>query len=618
MDPSRSRHAAWRSAPTTTGATRSPSDKIGLITAHGGGVVVRNTSIERDLTTVDPSLHVRGDPARVSPATTRARPSGSSRAPARSCTRSNRTCCRCARRRTVSAASSSRASRAPRSTAAATRVLDGRVASRVCAIWDRCERRRAACGVESRDVYRGVGAHRRRPRPGPPRRGPTALSRARLDRGRRRRAAVAARRHRALPARGRDRPHRHARPARRHRPRGADRDHRLPARRHARRGRRTPRRQRRNRPAAHRGARCVGRDRHRRSPATLRQQTIDAWNAAGRNLAATARALGIDPRTVRDRLIRHGIPERSIGRAHAADAASCANSCSARLPAPPSPPHRRASPPVRRTLAPTARPARGAASASPRRPRPGARAYAEHGSVRAAARALGISPGSFQYRLRRAQARTRPGREPTAGALASAVQSPSLARKGCSQIVRDLRMRRVDPAESVRRSALPFTPTPFAKRHTTFRTRLGSQSHRRPPPSWSPLTRLPIIEIGVQDPAFTLDLMARECPPLQFLREYTKNGIEAIEAYRQHVDPAYQGKVIWTVAPTRRPRAEPKAPKLCCIDTGIGMTSARAAGLRQRPHRVGQDPFAARQLRCRREGFGRRLQPRRRPVLHLA
>jgi hypothetical protein len=85
--------------------------------------------------------------------------------------------------------------------------------------------------------------------------------------------------------------------------------------------------------------------------------------------------------------------------------------------------------------------------------------------------------------------------------------------------------------------------------------------------------QLPIVEIGVQDPAFTLDLMARECPSLQFLREYTKNGIEAIEAYRRLVDPAYQGKVIWTVASGTVARAlSLKAPKLCCIDTGVGMT----------------------------------------------
>jgi hypothetical protein len=81
---------------------------------------------------------------------------------------------------------------------------------------------------------------------------------------------------------------------------------------------------------------------------------------------------------------------------------------------------------------------------------------------------------------------------------------------------------------------------------------------------------LPIIAIGVQDPGFTLDLMARECPPTQFVREYTKNGIEAIDAYRRLVDHSYCGKVLWTVAPEALGL---QAPKLCVIDTGIGMSA---------------------------------------------
>lgn len=64
--------------------------------------------------------------------------------------------------------------------------------------------------------------------------------------------------------------------------------------------------------------------------------------------------------------------------------------------------------------------------------------------------------------------------------------------------------------------------------------------------------------------------MARECPPTQFVREYTKNGIEAIDAYRRLVDPAYCGKVLWTVAPETLGLP---VPKLCVIDTGIGMTA---------------------------------------------
>jgi hypothetical protein len=32
---------------------------------------------------------------------------------------------------------------------------------------------------------------------------------------------------------------------------------------------------------------------------------------------------------------------------------------------------------------------------------------------------------------------------------------------------------------------------------------------------------LPIVPIGVRNAPFTLDLMARDCPPLQFLREFS-------------------------------------------------------------------------------------------------
>jgi hypothetical protein len=81
---------------------------------------------------------------------------------------------------------------------------------------------------------------------------------------------------------------------------------------------------------------------------------------------------------------------------------------------------------------------------------------------------------------------------------------------------------------------------------------------------------LPIIAIGVKDPGFTLDLMARECPPTQFVREYTKNGIEAVDAYRRLVDPDYRGKVLWTVAPDTLGLS---APKLAVIDSGIGMSA---------------------------------------------
>ena len=79
---------------------------------------------------------------------------------------------------------------------------------------------------------------------------------------------------------------------------------------------------------------------------------------------------------------------------------------------------------------------------------------------------------------------------------------------------------------------------------------------------------LPIIPVGVKDAPFTLDLWARDCPPTQFIREFTVNGIEAIDAYRTQVDPTYEGDVIWTVDPNFEQLDQ---DKLACIDTGIGI-----------------------------------------------
>lgn len=79
---------------------------------------------------------------------------------------------------------------------------------------------------------------------------------------------------------------------------------------------------------------------------------------------------------------------------------------------------------------------------------------------------------------------------------------------------------------------------------------------------------LPIIPVGVRNAPFTLDLVARDCPPTQFVREFTVNGIEAIGAYRATVDPGYDGEVVWTVDPFQERLGR---TKLSCVDTGIGM-----------------------------------------------
>ncbi len=88
--------------------------------------------------------------------------------------------------------------------------------------------------------------------------------------------------------------------------------------------------------------------------------------------------------------------------------------------------------------------------------------------------------------------------------------------------------------------------------------------------------QLPIVPIGVRSAPFTLDLIARDCPPLQFLREFTRNALEAIEAYRGSVDPDFNGEVIWTF--DRNLHALTGQTKLACIDTGIGMSAQELPG----------------------------------------
>lgn len=82
---------------------------------------------------------------------------------------------------------------------------------------------------------------------------------------------------------------------------------------------------------------------------------------------------------------------------------------------------------------------------------------------------------------------------------------------------------------------------------------------------------LPIIPVGVSDAPFALDLWARDCPPSQFIREFTMNGIEAIESYRTLVDPNYEGEVVWTI--DHALLELDGQTKLACVDTGIGMDS---------------------------------------------
>ena len=80
---------------------------------------------------------------------------------------------------------------------------------------------------------------------------------------------------------------------------------------------------------------------------------------------------------------------------------------------------------------------------------------------------------------------------------------------------------------------------------------------------------LPIIPIGVKDAPFTFELFSHDCPPTQFVREMTRNGVEAIEAYRQF-ESGHAGEIVWTIDPLHKLFG---TQKLACIDTGIGMTA---------------------------------------------
>jgi hypothetical protein len=70
--------------------------------------------------------------------------------------------------------------------------------------------------------------------------------------------------------------------------------------------------------------------------------------------------------------------------------------------------------------------------------------------------------------------------------------------------------------------------------------------------------------MDVANPTFIVDKLGQECAPLQFLRELTQNGIEAIMVVGGH------GEVTWDVD---WPRYELDGIlKLSVTDNGAGMT----------------------------------------------
>jgi len=153
------------------------------------------------------------------------------------------------------------------------------------------------------------------------------------------------------------------------------------------------------------------------------QDAVEAWKAADHSLAGAARGLGIDPRTVKDRLRQAGVPPAAMSTRHerATEArqlhkiAGSAQTVAALMGI--------SAASVRRYLN---EPDNRAANRRGGRPRLSdgqldqvQLAYAEHGTIRAAARSLGMSPGGFSHRLTLARARDEhapaPNKSATAG-----------------------------------------------------------------------------------------------------------------------------------------------------------------------------------------------------------
>ena len=71
-----------------------------------------------------------------------------------------------------------------------------------------------------------------------------------------------------------------------------------------------------------------------------------------------------------------------------------------------------------------------------------------------------------------------------------------------------------------------------------------------------------IEEMQTKETSFSLDQIARQCSPLQYVRELTKNAIEAIPKEEE-------GEIFWTY--DKDELDESGIHKLTCIDSGLGM-----------------------------------------------
>lgn len=83
----------------------------------------------------------------------------------------------------------------------------------------------------------------------------------------------------------------------------------------------------------------------------------------------------------------------------------------------------------------------------------------------------------------------------------------------------------------------------------------------------SALSSADILPMTVNHMAFLVDRLHGDCSPLQFLRELTRNALEAIAN-----NPDGQGEVRWDIDWNRHALTSGSVSKLCVIDTGCGMT----------------------------------------------
>jgi len=78
----------------------------------------------------------------------------------------------------------------------------------------------------------------------------------------------------------------------------------------------------------------------------------------------------------------------------------------------------------------------------------------------------------------------------------------------------------------------------------------------------------PILEITTENSSDLVRNMATDVGPLQFVREFTLNGIEAVRA----LGPGARGQVVWDVDWALVEQSDGHLRKLSVTDTGIGMT----------------------------------------------